>query len=98
MMENVDVEIYMNQFITFFENNPNDLIDLIGQSDKESFYELVREQCGKNQESGEDISLTQHQIIEIVVKLKKHNVESDDMLIIVDKVFQSTKFGLIGLN
>ena len=97
-MNNLDVEVYMSQFVTFFENNPNDLLDLIGDSDKDLFYDLVKEQCEKNIESGDEVSLTQHQIIEIVVKLKKGNMENHQMVVIVDKVFQSTSFGMIGLN
>ena len=97
-MNNLDVEIYMNQFVTFFENNPNDLLELIGDSNKESFYDLVKEQCEKNLSSGDEVSLTQHQIIEIVVKLKKVDLENNQMVVIVDKVFQSTSFGIIGLN
>ena len=97
-MNNLDVEIYMSQFVTFFENNPNDLLELIGDSNKESFYDLVKEQCEKNLSSGDEVSLTQHQIIEIVVKLKKVDLENNQMVVIVDKVFQSTSFGIIGLN
>ena len=37
-MKNVDVEIYLNQFISFFDKNPNDLIDLIGDINKGVFY------------------------------------------------------------
>ena len=97
-MNNLDVEIYMNQFVTFFENNPNDLLELIGDSNRESFYDLVKEQCEKNLGSGDEVSLTQHQIIEIVVKLKKVDLKTHQMVVIVDKVFQSTSFGMIGLN
>lgn len=97
-MNNLDVEIYMNQFVTFFENNPNDLLELIGDSNRESFYDLVKEQCEKNLSSGDEVSLTQHQIIEIVVKLKKVDLKTHQMVVIVDKVFQSTSFGIIGLN
>ena len=97
-MNNLDVEIYMTQFVTFFENNPNDLLELIGDSNKDSFYELVKEQCEKNLSSGDEVSLTQHQIIEIVVKLKKVDLKTHQMVVIVDKVFQSTSFGMIGLN
>jgi hypothetical protein len=97
-MNNLDVEIYMNQFVTFFENNPNDLLELIGDSNRESFYDLVKEQCEKNLGSGDEVSLTQHQIIEIVVKLKKVDLKTHQMVVIVDKVFQSTSFGIIGLN
>ena len=88
----------MSQFVTFFENNPNDLLELIGDSNRESFYDLVKEQCEKNLGSGDEVSLTQHQIIEIVVKLKKVNLETHKMVVIVDKDFQSTSFGIIGLN
>ena len=41
-MGDVDVDIYINQLISFFNKNPNDLIDLIGDLLKESFYKKVR--------------------------------------------------------
>lgn len=97
-MSNIDVEIYMSQFINFFETNPNDLIDLIGDLNKQEFYDLVKSQCEKNKSQGDDVSLTQDQIIDIVIKLKKVDLKNSKMVVIVDKVFQSTKFGLIGLN
>ena len=37
-MSNVDIEIYVSQLINFFESNPNDLIDLVGNIQKEEFY------------------------------------------------------------
>ena len=37
-MKNIDVEIYVSQLISFFENNPNDLMNLIGDSVKENFF------------------------------------------------------------
>jgi len=88
----------MSQFINFFETNPNDLIDLIGDLNKQEFYDLVKSQCEKNKSQGDDVTLTQDQIIDIVIKLKKVDVKNSKMVVIVDKVFQSTKFGLIGLN
>jgi hypothetical protein len=97
-MDRVDIDIYINQLVRFFESNPNDLMDLIGELDKDEFYTLLKEQATLNYDKGEDITLTQHQIIEIVVKLKKVNVETHKMVVIVDKVFQSTSFGMIGLN
>jgi hypothetical protein len=66
-MKNVDVEIYINQFKTFFNNNPNDLIQLIGDVLKDDFYDRVKQQSLDNYENGEDVSLTQKQIISIVV-------------------------------
>jgi len=97
MMKNVDVDIYVNQLISFFDKNPNDLIELIGDLLKDSFYEKVREQCFKNIEDGDEVSLTQKQIINIVVELKRgHSLEDD--LHKVKQVVQNTKFGLIFLN
>jgi hypothetical protein len=73
-------------------------MDLIGESDKDEFYELVRAQCTENIEKGDEVSLTQDQIIDIVIRLKKKDLDERKMTVIVDKVFQNTKFGLIGLN
>ena len=96
-MSNVDVDIYVNQLITFFDKNPNDLIDLIGDLLKESFYEKVREQCVKNSEIGDEVSLTQKQIIDIVVELKKvRSIDYDKTKLY--SIVQETKFGSIFLN
>ena len=97
-MSSIDIDIYMNQLINFFENNPNDLMDLIGEFDKDEFYILLKEQATLNYDKGEDITLTQHQIIEVVVKLKKRDITNEKLVIIINKVFQSTNHGLIGLN
>jgi hypothetical protein len=93
---NVDVEIYIKNFINFFENNPNELIDLIGNDLKEVFYKKVEEQCYKNFDNGEDIVLTQKQLIEIVVGIKKG--KPDINVLLTNGVFQKTKYGLISLN
>ena len=96
-MSNIDIDIYVNQLITFFDKNPNDLIDLIGDLLKESFYEKVREQCIKNSEVGDEVSLTQKQIINIVVELKKvKSIEYDKSKLY--SIVQETKFGSIFLN
>jgi len=93
---NIDVEIYIKNFINFFENNPNELIDLIGDELKEVFYKKVEEQCYKNLDNGEDIVLTQKQWIEIVVDIKKG--KPDMKVLLTNGVFQKTKYGLISLN
>lgn len=96
-MSSVDIDIYVNNLITFFDKNPNDLIDLIGDLLKESFYEKVREQCIKNSEIGDEVSLTQKQIIDIVVELKKvKSIEYDKSKLY--SIVQETKFGSIFLN
>jgi hypothetical protein len=101
-MGNVEVEIYVSQLINFFENNPNDLIDLIGDVQKDEFYDKVRERCEQNFEKGDDITLTKSQILEIVIELKVNEVPVKkikvDVVLEVDKFFEKTKVGLIGLN
>ena len=47
-MGNVDVDIYVNQFISFFDKNPEELKILIGDVDKNEFYLKVTEQCYVN--------------------------------------------------
>lgn len=96
-MNILDVEIYIKQFIDFFEKNPNDLIDLIGDKLKENFYQKVKEQCIKNYNNGDDVSLTRQQIINIVVNLKQTD-ESKLTEKTINKIFQNTKYGLIYLN
>lgn len=91
---NIDIEIYMKNFVSFFENNPNDLMELIGNELKDDFFKEVRKQCYSNVEKGEDIVLTQKQLIEIVVKLKKTTPKD----VLKNGVFQQTNFGLISLN
>jgi len=96
-MKNVDVEIYINQFTSFFNNNPNDLLELIGDVLKDDFYDRVKQQSLDNVNNGEDVSLTQKQIISIVVALKKSQNDEVDM----DKiksVFIQTPFGQFSLN
>ena len=94
-MKIIDVEIYINQFIDFFEKNPNDLLVLIGEVKKNEFYSKVKEQCVKNYKNNDDVTLTKQQIIDIVVELKVP--ELNDRLKIEKHIFK-TKFGDIILN
>ena len=96
-MKNVDIEIYLNQVITFFEKNPNDLMDLIGELQKDEFYLKLRQQCEKNVEEGKDITLTKEQMINIVVDLKIPDIV-DKQEVAVNNIVQKTKFGEIFLN
>jgi hypothetical protein len=94
---NIDVEIYLNQFISFFEKNPNSLIELIGDIDKNEFFSKVKEQCYININKGDDVSLTRTQIIDIIVGLlkieKKEIIENK-----TENIFQETSMGKIYLN
>jgi hypothetical protein len=72
---NVDVQIYLSNFKSFFNNNPNDLISLIGNNDKDKFFELVEGAVVENYDKGEDLELTKKQLIDIMLILTKDRVE-----------------------
>ena len=98
-MMNVDIEIYISQLITFFEKNPGDFMDLVGEVQKEEFFQKMKEKSIENYEKGEDFILTKQQIIDVVVDLKAP--ELNQKLKYASKVegfIQKTKFGDIILN
>ena len=97
LKKNVDVEIYINQFITFFNNNPNDLLELIGDVLKDNFYDRVKQQSLDNIENGEDVSLTQKQIVSIIVDLKQSQNDEVDMDKIKSIIYH-TQFAHFSLN
>ena len=98
-MGNVDIGIYISQLINFFENNPNDLMDLIGNVQKKQFYQKLREKCEENFEKGEEITLTKSQIVDVVVELKMPELgEKLNPKQVVEGFIQKTKFGDIILN
>jgi hypothetical protein len=97
IMKNVDIEIYISNLISFFENNPNDLMDLIGQSQKDEFFQKLRERSELNYKEGNDFVLTKAQIMDIVLELKMPDMVSDKKIDITN-IIQKTKFGDIILN
>jgi hypothetical protein len=92
----VDVEIYMNNVIKFFRDNPNDLLNLVPKSKEEEFYHKVREVAMKNLENGDEVGLTQVQIIDICVEINNPSIKKFD----IDHahLFMKTKIGLFCLN
>ena len=96
-MKIIDVEIYISQFIDFFEKNPNDLLVLIGEVKKNEFYSKVKEQCVQNYKNNDDVTLTRQQIIDIVVEIKKDSKTSVNVKTL-DGLFQKTKFVTFSLN
>jgi len=96
-MKYIEVDIYMNQLVSFFEKNPNDLISLIGELQKDDFYKKVKETCIKNFKESGDVIPTQKQLIDIVVELKQGPVSTDEIKSI-NQAFQKTKFGILCLN
>ena len=68
---NVDVQIYVSNFVKFFTNNPNELKNLIGVAEPESFFTKVEEVANKNFDNGEDVELTQKQMIGVILELNQ---------------------------
>jgi hypothetical protein len=96
-MKNVDAEIYLNQLIAFFEKNPNDLIDLIGELKKTKFYKRIKEKVYENVENGLELILTQQQLIDIVVDMYDETNKTVKPLEIKTPVIK-TNYGIIWLN
>jgi hypothetical protein len=96
-MKNIDVEIYLNQLISFFEKNPNDLTELIGTSMKDIFFDKVREACTENVENGDEVTLTNQQLIDIVLDIKGVKGTKEE-LEVINKIFVKNKFGTFCLN
>ena len=96
-MKNVDIEVYISNLINFFEKNPNDLLVLIGDLQKDEYYQKLKERSVSNFEKGQDYVLTKSQIVEVVLELKLPVLkqEKNNQL---DKIIQRTKFGDIILN
>lgn len=61
----VDVEIYMSNIINFFRKNEKDLLNLVPKTMEEKFYQKIREVVNTNFEKGNEVFLTQKQMIEI---------------------------------
>ena len=96
-MNNIDAEIYLNNLIGFFEKNPNDLIDLIGELKKNTFYKKIREKVYENAKKGDEITLTQQQLIDIVVGMYDDVTQKGKITEVKVPVIQ-TSYGTIWLN
>ena len=94
---NVDVEIYMNGFIKFFKNNPDDLFTLIPKGKEDEFYGKIKETSLNNINKGDDVSLTQRQILDICVILNGKDLNSPKKEKL-ESFIMKTKFGDIILN
>ena len=93
---NVDVEIYMNNFIKFFKSNPDDLFTLIPKGKEDEFYLKVREMSEKNINDGDDAPLTQRQILDICIVLNGKDPNQPKKKL--ENFIMETKFGNIILN
>lgn len=88
---NIDVELYMSNILKFFKENPDDLNNLVSKSKEQEFYQKIREVAIKNYENGEDVTLTQSQIMKVCYELKNETNGNY-------KIFHRTILGEICLN
>lgn len=91
----VDVQIYVSNFKRFFLENPTELAGLIGQANQDDFFNEVERVAFKNYEKGQDVELTQKQIIGIILKL--NHIQPEDNEKVLEPIFQ-TSWGDIFLN
>jgi len=91
-MSDVDVQIYLSQIKTFFKENPKELYSLIGDSPIDNFFDAIYEKALINHKEGNDIQLTQKQMVEVILKLNVVESKKDY------KVTMEGKFGKIYLN
>jgi hypothetical protein len=92
---NVDVEIYVNNIVSFFKSNPKDLLSLIPKEREKEFYDKIREVAIQNDKKGEDAPLSKKQIIDICVLINKEKNIIEEKL---ESYMMNTKFGVIFLN
>ena len=91
----VDVEIYMNNLVKFFRENPKDLLNLIPKEREEEFYIKIKETAYSNHEKGEDASLTHNQLVDICSELKGEKQIYHQN---IQKILIKTNFGGYSLN
>lgn len=90
-MSNVDIQIYISQIKTFFNENPEQLIKLIGNINPDIFFDEVEKLSTINYEKGEDVQLTNKQMVSILFKINKGRTK--DIVAV-----EETKFGKLYLN
>lgn len=89
---NVDVQIYVSNLKKFFNENPDDLANLIPLEMKEIFYDKVLELANQNSEEGKEIPLSRKQLIKLCVDLNGNPPKKGN------EIFIETEFGNFFLN
>jgi hypothetical protein len=86
----------MNNIIKFFRENPVDLMNLVPKEKEEYFYTKIKEVAIENYEKGEDVSLTQSQLVNVCSEINQPNKQVVEE--ISKNFIQKTKFGYLFLN
>ena len=64
----VEVDIYMNNIVKFFKENPKDLLNLVPKDKEDEFYDKIRKVAYSNYDKVEEAPLTQKQLIDVCVE------------------------------
>lgn len=85
----------MNNLVKFFNENPNELLNLIPTGRREDFFEKVKKIAIVNSEKDGEPTLTQKQFLQICLEINNH-----PELFILEKKnpIWKTKFGDLCLN
>jgi hypothetical protein len=93
-MKNLDIEIYMTNFKGFFDKNPDQLKQLIGDISPEKFYNGIREIVEENSKEDEKpLEPTRKQIIGLLLDL---NINTKNVKKVLP--YMEHHMGLICLN
>ena len=95
-MGNVDIEIYMTNFIGFFKKNPDQLEILIGDLDSEIFYNEIRKLATENHDSQKEIAPTRQQMIDLLFLLNSGKKKAEVKKVITP--FINHHMGQISMN
>ena len=95
-MGNLDIEIYMTNFIGFFKKNPDQLEILIGKLDSEVFYGKIRDLATENLEAEKEVAPTRQQMIDLLVSLNSERKTEEIKKVVTP--FMDHHMGKIPLN
>lgn len=95
-MGNVEIEIYMTNFIGFFKKNPDQLQILIGDLDSEVFYDEIRSLATENLELEKEVAPTRQQMIDLLVSLNSGRKKEEIKKVVTP--FMDHHMGQISMN
>ena len=95
-MGNVDIDIYMNNFVGFFKRNPDQLKLLIGEINPEDFFSEIKTIAEKNLLDEKEIVPTRKQMVDLLVGMNtnKNKKQITDVVI----PFMEHRMGKIIMN
>ena len=95
-MGNVDIDIYMNNFVGFFKKNPDQLKILIGEINPEDFFSEIKTIAEKNLLDKKEIVPTRKQMVDLLVGMNtnKNKKQITDVVI----PFMEHRMGKIIMN